>query len=192
MVTTEVRVAAFAEIEHLWRLHREEADCQIVRDSILPRGLAQPFALEVDGQLVGHAGVWIEHFPGRVMELYLSPPARAHLDRCFAELLRASGAVAIEAQTNMPLLHGVLRRFATEVRAENVLFREPTGGGEDEPKGEGQDEPKGDGQDEPAGGGEEQADLSSDVRLRRRQPGDEGPPGEWVLVRDGDGVVVAS
>ena len=169
MVTTEARIAAFAEVERLWRLHREEAGCQIVRHSIIPRGLAQPYALEVDGRLVGYAGVWIEHFPGRVMEFYLSPPDRADLDRCFRELLRASGALAIEAQTNMPLLHGVLRRFATEVRAENVLFGEP------------------------AGGGEEQADVvGSDVRLRRRQPGDVGPSGEWVLVRDGDGVVVAS
>lgn len=169
MVTTEARVAVFAEVEHLWRLHRDKADCQIVRHSILPRGLAQPFALEVDGQLVGYAGVWIEHFPGRVMEFYLSPPARAHLDRCFDALLRASGATAIEAQTNMPLLDGVLRRFATKLRAENILFGEPAGGGED------------------------RSDLSgSDVRLRRRQPKDEGPSGEWVLVRDGDGVVVAS
>ncbi|NNF14433.1 MAG: GNAT family N-acetyltransferase [Gemmatimonadetes bacterium] len=163
------RSVAFADIDHLRSRHRAEADFQIVRDSILPRGLAEPFALELDGEVVGYAGVWTEHFPGRVMEFYLVPEARSHRHDCSRALLEASGAVEIEAQTNLPLLHSVLRRFSTDVRVENILFAEP-------PRAE-----------------DPLSTLSSPhVHFRSRQPGDDGPPGDWVLARRDDGAIVAA
>lgn len=165
----EARSVALEEIDHLRRLHRSEAGCQIVRDSIIPRGLAEPFSLHLDADLVGYAGVWTEHFPGRVMEFYLFPEARAHWDACSRALLEASGAAEIEAQTNLPMLHSVLRRFTSDIRVENILFAEP-----------------------PPAVGSPSHPSSPDAHFRRRQPADDGPPGDWVLVRREDGAIVAA
>jgi len=74
--------AALDVVAPLRERYRATAGCQIVRDSILPRGLAQPWALRVDGGLAGYAGIWTEHHPGRIMEFYVEP---AHASR--AELL---------------------------------------------------------------------------------------------------------
>ncbi len=64
-------------IRALREAHRGSAGCQIVRDSILPRRLADPWAIRVDGEVVGYAGVWREHFPGRLMKIVLYETARA-------------------------------------------------------------------------------------------------------------------
>ncbi len=167
MVAAAHRVT-FADIEDLRRSHRAEAGCQIVRDSILPRGLAQPFLLDLEGERVGYAGVWTEHFPGRVMEFYLVPAARPHGDVFCRALLKTSGAVAMEAQTNLPLIHGLLLRFARDLQVEKLLFEEgPT---------------PFDGELAPAPG----------VHFRSRREDDEGPEGQWVLEREANGLVVAA
>lgn len=169
MVAAKAELVALEDVDHLRRRHRDDAGCQIVRDSILPRGLAEPFGILLGGELVGYAGVWREHFPGRLMEFYLVPEARAHRDACVRALLDASGAEEIEAQTNLPLLHSVLHRFTSGVRVENLLFAEPS---------------------EPAGSSRRRS--HPEVLFRRRRPEDHGPPGDWVLAREGGGPLVAA
>lgn len=61
----------FEEVAGLRARQRVEAACQIVRDSILPRGLADSYVVRVGDDPAGYGGVWNEHFPGRVMEFYL-------------------------------------------------------------------------------------------------------------------------
>lgn len=160
------RRVPFADVQGLRTGHRAEAECQIVRDSILPRGLAQPYLLELQGEVVGYAGVWTEHFPGRVMEFYLVPDARDHLDTLCRALLDESDAVQIEAQTNLPLLHVMIRRFAGTPWVENILFEERP-----DPREAFLLPPPG-------------------VRFRARRDGEEGPSGDWVLVRESDDLVV--
>src|SRR5580692_7922931 len=102
----------YDDIATMRELYRHEAHCEIVRDSILRRGLADSYLLLVDGRRAGYGGVWNQHWPGRVMEFYVLPPIRdqeadlpVQLGRAF---LQASGATHIEAQTNLPALLALL------------------------------------------------------------------------------------
>ena len=111
-----------ARVAPLREEFRSEAACQIVRDSILPRGLADCYRCAVDGDPAGYGGVWNQHFPGRIMEFYVQPQFRPRTPELFRAFVTASGAVAMEAQTNIPSSYGLLRAHTTEVVRENVLF----------------------------------------------------------------------
>ena len=123
-IDIQVRKTEFAEIAPLRALYRHEANCQIVRDSILGRGFADPYLILVDGSVAGYAGVWNEHFKDRVMEFHALPQWRADTLPMFRELLAISGATHIEAQTNMPLMNNLLCDFATNISVENILFED--------------------------------------------------------------------
>jgi len=51
------RPCAFADIEPLREAYRAEANCQIVHDSILPRGLADAYLLHRESEVMGYGGV---------------------------------------------------------------------------------------------------------------------------------------
>ena len=57
MTALLARPADLVEIADLRERYRREAGCQIVRDSILPRGLAAPYPVAVDGDIAGYAGL---------------------------------------------------------------------------------------------------------------------------------------
>lgn len=146
----------FEEIAGLRALHRVEAACQIVRDSILPRGLADSYVVRVGDDPAGYGGVWNEHFPGRVMEFYLLPSYRQDATACFGEFLLATRATHVEAQTNMPQLHHMFREFAEAEVEEHILFEDGPTTTLTSPAGE----------------------------LRPRQPNEKGPEGPWVVAHD--------
>jgi len=123
-IDIQVRKTEFAEIAPLRALYRHEAHCQIIRDSILGRGLADPYLILVDGRVAGYAGVWNEHFKDRVMEFHALPQRRADVFPMFRELLAVSGATHIETQTNMPLMNNLLCDVATNISVENILFED--------------------------------------------------------------------
>jgi GNAT superfamily N-acetyltransferase len=119
-----VERSELASIAALREAHRRSASCQIVRDSMLPRGLAEPWAVFLDGGLVGYAGLWVEHFPGRLMELVLSPSVEGRAPSLLAAVADATGAREMECQTNLPLLHGLFRRFVKDSTTEHLLFED--------------------------------------------------------------------
>jgi len=113
--------------EELFPIHerlRAKANCQLIRDSYWKRGFLEPWALAIDGKVVGEGAIGNRHFAGRVIEFYVLPEFRARAVELFAELLRVSGAKEIEAQTNVALIAAMVREFATETRTENLLFAE--------------------------------------------------------------------
>jgi GNAT superfamily N-acetyltransferase len=147
----------------------EGARCQIVRYSILPRGLAQPWALLFDDEIAGYAGVWADHFPGRIMELFLLPEHAVHAARLLRELVRVSGAGEIEWQSNLPAMAGIAESVATDVRTEHLLFCEPPALDAD-----------------PVGDRERPRPNGAEVVRREDVPEREGDPeGPWVVVHDG-------
>lgn len=152
------RRARLPDIADLRELYRSEAGCQIVHDSILPRGLADPYILEVDGEIAGYAGVWNEHFPGRIMEIFAILQHR----RVQPELVRAlgeeSGAKELEVQTNILDGRSLIERCATNVWVESLLFRE---------------------------GSEPNLERRS-LLFRRRRKTDTGPEGSWIVEEDGE------
>ena len=148
----------FKNIAPLRELFRAEAGCQIVRDSILPRGLADPYRILVDGNVAGYGGVWNEHFPGRLMEFFVLPEHRGSAPHLFRSLVDVSGATHAEAQTNIALQHEMLLRHLTEPVTENLLF----------------------------GDGPATNSPNPDFSFRPRAPEDTGPDGEWVAERAGE------
>ena len=120
----QVRRAAFPEVEGLRALYRQEVNCQIIHDSALARGIADPYLCLVDGRIAGYGGVWNKYHEHQLMEFYTLPAARRLALPMFRELLAVSGATRIEAQTNMPLLLLMLYDCARTITSETILFQD--------------------------------------------------------------------
>ena len=110
------------EIEVMRELNRHELRCQIVHDSFLTRGLADPYVIHVDGRVGGYGAIANKYDKGRLVEFYTLPEFRDIALPLFRELLGASGATHIEAQTNCPLMLLMLFDCATSISPEKVLF----------------------------------------------------------------------
>ncbi len=112
----------YKEVEALRELYRQEADCQIIHDSILRRGLADAYLIQVDGHVAGYGGVWNKYDPGQIMEFYTLPARRAEALPLFRALIEAAGATRLEAQTNMPLMLMMLYDCGQNITTEAILF----------------------------------------------------------------------
>ena len=112
------------EIETMRDLFRQEANCQIVHDKMLGRGLADPYIILVDGRRAGYGAVMNKYDRGRVIEFYSVPGVRSNALTLFRELLVVSEATQVEAQTNMPLMLSMLYDCATNIVEESILFHD--------------------------------------------------------------------
>lgn len=154
--TTYDSIAGFRD------LFRHEANCQIIHDSALQRKIASPYLIVVDDQIAGYGGVWKKYYKGRLMEFYALPHERSIARPIFRELLSASKASHIEAQTNMPLMLELLRGCAANITVENILFHDAY-----------------------------LTNLECAGSLFRRiKPGEKGPDGDWGL--EVKGTIVAA
>ncbi len=118
----QVERVEYKEVEAMRDLYRQEANCQIICDSLLRRGLADPYLILADGRRAGYGGVRNKYDPGRLMEFYTLPHIRSRAQSLFRELLAVSEAIEMEAQTNMPLMVTMLFDCTTDIAAESVLF----------------------------------------------------------------------
>ena len=155
-----VRRVDASSIEPLRERIRARAEAQIVRDSILPRGLAEAWVVSIGESVAAYAAVWVRHFPGRVFEFEVADGiAPGRVGELFAALVRASGATEVEWQTNLPEA-ARWDSFADESRIEHLLFE--------------------DGDDAPT--------ALANARVRARTPSDDVgggvPEGEWVVELD--------
>lgn len=110
-----------------WRdLYRQEMSCQIIHDSIHSReGWTREYLLFDGVTTVGYgsvavAGPWKDK--PTIYEFHVAPPARGGVFELFEALLAASGAVAIETQSNDAQLTVMLHAFGRDVRSESILF----------------------------------------------------------------------
>jgi GNAT superfamily N-acetyltransferase len=158
----QARRAEYRDVEALRELYRQEANCQIIRDSFLPRGLADPYLILVGGEVGGYGAVANRYDKGRLTEFYTLPHARGLALPMCRELLAVSQATHVEAQTNIPLMLLMLFDCATNVTAEKILFHDAHATHLPCPDG----------------------------RFRRRVVEDQGPEGEWVV--EAGGAVVAA
>jgi GNAT superfamily N-acetyltransferase len=120
----QVHRAEYADVEAMRELYRQELNCQIVHDSFLARGLADPFLIQVNGRVGGYGAVSNKHDKGRAMEFYTFPEVRGIALPMFREFLITSQATHIEAQTNAPLMLLMLFDCATNIAPEKVLFHD--------------------------------------------------------------------
>jgi GNAT superfamily N-acetyltransferase len=122
------RPASLEEIGSWRDRYRLEMNCQIIHDSIHDRpGWTQEYSLLIDGTAVGYgsmaiAGPWKDK--PTVYEFYVVPPYRARLFDLFGALRTASGAVAIETQSNDILLTVMLHTFTSSATSESILFED--------------------------------------------------------------------
>lgn len=85
-------------------LCRQELNCQIVHDSLLSRGLADPYLVQVDGRIAGYGTVANKYDKGSLLEFYPLPKVRSMALPMFRELLITSQATHLRAETNDPLM----------------------------------------------------------------------------------------
>lgn len=120
----QIRRAEYQDIEPLRELYRQEANCQIVHDATLRRGLADAYLILVDGRLAGYAGVRNQHDPGQLIEYYLLPHLRSGALPIFRDVLAFTQATRLEAQTNMPLMLLMLYDCGVNIQRGAVLFED--------------------------------------------------------------------
>lgn len=119
----DIQRAAYPDVEAMRELYRHEAGCQIIHDSHLRRQLADPYLILVNGRLCGYGGV-SNNAPQRLIEFYVQPAMRRFASTLLRELLAASRATAMAAQTNIPLMLMLLYEFAQDITREAILFED--------------------------------------------------------------------
>lgn len=109
--------------------YRREMACQIVHDSWHARGFTDAYLLLADGRAVGYGSVGGAPREARhvVKECYVEPAFRGDAVPMLRRLIAASGARAIEAQTNDRLLMLLLYDCATDISSETILFDDGAG-----------------------------------------------------------------
>ncbi len=80
--------------------------------------------IELDGRVAGYGALSNKYDKGRLVEFYTLPEVRSSALPLFHELLAASQATHIEAQTNSPLMLLMLYDCASEIFSEKLLFRD--------------------------------------------------------------------
>lgn len=120
----QVRPVEYQEVEALRELYRYEARCQIRYDSMLSRGLADPYLILVNGRIAGYGGVLNRYDKGHLTEFYVLPALRAQATAMFRLLLEASQATHIAVQTNIPLLLTMLYDHAENIIEASILFED--------------------------------------------------------------------
>ena len=120
----QVHRAEYKDIESWRDLYRQEANCQIIHDSALRRNIADPYLILIDGRITGYGAVWNKHEIGRLMEFYTLPEVRREALSMYKELVNATKATSLEAQTNMPLMLMMFYDCAANITTESVLFQD--------------------------------------------------------------------
>jgi GNAT superfamily N-acetyltransferase len=116
------------EIERLRDMYRHEMSCQIIHDSVHVRpGWTHEYLITEGGARVGYGSVAVAGpWKGKptVFEYFLLPQHRWRLFDAFVALLTASGATAIDTQSNDVLLTVMLHLFAPTVASGSILFHD--------------------------------------------------------------------
>lgn len=110
-----------------WRdLYRHEMNCQIIHDSLHERdGWTKSYCLTIEGSAAGYGSIAIGGpWKGKptAFEFYVLPQFRNRMFDLFESFLKRSEAVAIETQSNDPLMTPMLHVFGREVNVESILF----------------------------------------------------------------------
>ena len=123
--------AKAANVEDIlpWRdTYRLEMDCQIIHDSIHSRpGWTHEYLLFAGEATVGYGSIAVGGpWKGKptVYEWYVAPQYRSRMFDLFSVLLAVSGAIAVETQSNDPLLTVMLHTLAQNVTSESILFHD--------------------------------------------------------------------
>ena len=112
-----------------WRdLYRHEMNCQIIHDSLHTRpGWTKEYSLHLGNTMTGYGSIAIGGpWKGQptAFEFYVLPQYRSRVFDLFEALLVESKAVAIEVQSNDPLITVMLHSHAHNIESESILFHD--------------------------------------------------------------------
>lgn len=107
-------------------LYLQAMNCQIRYNARHERGWSDSYLLCAEGVVIGYGSVMGQEIVDRdtIFEFYLFPQYEYLATRIFTVLLETSGAKFIEPQSNARLLTMMLYEFATNIRAEAILFED--------------------------------------------------------------------
>jgi GNAT superfamily N-acetyltransferase len=120
----EVVKVPLDEILGLREEYRREMGCQIVHDSWHSRGFTNSYALRVHDKVVGYGSVGGPPRDAKdiVKEFFVQRESRGEALPLFRQLIAASGARRVEAQTNDSLLLLMLHDCVDAPWSDTVLF----------------------------------------------------------------------
>lgn len=122
------RPTGLAEIVPLREQYRAEMNCQVIHDSIHIRpGWTCEYALDLDGATIGYGSAAIGGpWTGKptLYEFHVEPAHRTRIFELFVLLIECANPAMIVTQTNARLLPVMLHTFATNIRAEAILFED--------------------------------------------------------------------
>lgn len=113
-------------IQPLRALFLQETNFQVRYDACYIRGWADEYIFMVDNVRIGYGSVkGQDDLKDRnaIFEFYLLPAYRNRIAVIFAELIKVSGVVFIECQTNDLLLSAMMFEFAKNIHSDVVLFK---------------------------------------------------------------------
>jgi len=108
-------------------LFLHEGNFQFIRNSYHARNWVDSYLLCVDDATVGYASLCGKEDRAKrdsIIEFYVLPPYRGQAPLFFSELLTISKAAYIECQSNDILLPGMLYKFAKNIAANIILFKD--------------------------------------------------------------------
>jgi GNAT superfamily N-acetyltransferase len=115
-----------AAIQSLRALFLQENNFQVRYDSCHWRGWADEYVFTDGDTQIGYGSVMGRDdlkLRDSIFEFYLVPAYRNRMAAIFAELIKVSGVIYIECQSNDLLLSGMLYEFAKNISSNVVLFK---------------------------------------------------------------------
>jgi RimJ/RimL family protein N-acetyltransferase len=124
-----IRVAKVdpAEIMHFRRKFLEEQSIQFILDKAYGYGWADTYAFFIGEHQAGYGSIWgKDHRVDRdtIFEFYLEPVHRRYTDDVFLHWLSLNLARFIEVQTNDSSLGPLFFKYASDIKAEAILFHD--------------------------------------------------------------------
>jgi RimJ/RimL family protein N-acetyltransferase len=114
-------------IEHLRNLFLSETKFQFIYNKCHAAGWSDVYVFTMNELPIGYGSVWGKdnrESRDTIFEFYLTGPHRKHSNIIFPELLKRSGAIYIESQSNDHLLTRMLFEYAGNINAEAILFED--------------------------------------------------------------------
>lgn len=127
-MTIRVNPTDLPALVPLRQLYRQEMNCQITKDSIHARpGWSLEYLLTIDNTPAAYASIAIAG-PWKdkptVYEYFVLPDYRTRAFDLFTSFLDVTHPVAIDTQSNAPMLTVMLHTFAHNVTSESILFHD--------------------------------------------------------------------
>ncbi|WP_149241367.1 GNAT family N-acetyltransferase [Dyadobacter sp. 32] len=120
-----IHKSALEEVLHFRNQFLHENNFQFICNKCHDYGWADTYLFWANDMQIGYGAVWgTDRREDRdtIFEFFISPPFRKHTHLIFPKFATITKAIYIESQSNDVLLTSMLYEYATNIRAEAILF----------------------------------------------------------------------